>query len=168
MSESLLENARYRVELDQNGDVAHIFDKKINRELLSAPVRLAISTDNPEHWPAWNMDFEDEQRPPKAYVSGPAKISVTENGPARVAVQVERDAEGSHFVQSIRLSAGDAGDRVEFANQIDWKTQGTNLKAVFPLAAANKVATYNWDVEQFSVRPKMSANSRLLPTNGST
>ena len=146
VSESLLENARYRVELDQNGDVAHIFDKKINRELLSAPVRLAISTDNPEHWPAWNMDFEDEQRPPKAYVSGPAKISVAENGPARVAVQVERDAEGSRFVQSIRLSAGDAGDRVEFANQIDWKTQGTNLKAVFPLAAANKVATYNWDV----------------------
>ena len=43
------------------------------------------------------MDFEDEQRPPQAYVSGPAKISVAENGPARVAVQVERDAEGSQF-----------------------------------------------------------------------
>ncbi len=43
-----------------------IFDKKINRELLSAPIRLAISTDNPEHWPAWNMDFEDEQRAPQS------------------------------------------------------------------------------------------------------
>ncbi len=49
-------------------------------------------------------------------------------------------------MQTIRLSAGDAGNRVEFANLIDWKTKGTNLKAVFPLAAANKVATYNWDV----------------------
>ena len=146
VSESSLENARYRVELDQNGDVARIFDKKINRELLSAPVRLAISTDNPEHWPAWNMDFEDEQRPPKAYVSGPAKISVVENGPARVAVQVEHDAEGSNFVQTIRLSAGDAGNRVEFADRIHWKTKGANLKAIFPLSANNKMATYNWDV----------------------
>ncbi|HEX4664434.1 MAG TPA: glycoside hydrolase family 38 C-terminal domain-containing protein [Terriglobales bacterium] len=146
VSESSLENARYAVKLDQNGDVSSIFDKKVNKELLSAPIRLAISTDNPEHWPAWNMDFEDEQRAPKAYVSGSPKITVVENGPARVAVQIDRDTEGSNFVQTVRLSAGDAGNRVEFANKIDWKTKGVNLKATFPLSAGNKMATYNWDV----------------------
>ena len=146
VSDSSLENARYRVTIDQNGDVSSIFDKKINRELLSAPIRLAISIDNPEHWPAWNMDFEDEQRAPKAYVSGPAKVTVVESGPARVAVQVERETEGSNFVQTVRLSAGDAGNRIEFANQIHWKTKGVNLKATFPLSATNTMATYNWDV----------------------
>lgn len=146
VSESLLENARYSVKLDQNGDVSSIFDKEVNRELLSAPIRLAISIDNPEHWPAWNMDFADEQREPKAYVSGQAQIRVVENGPARVAVEVERETEGSKFVQTIRLSAGDAGNRVEFANRIDWKTKGVNLKATFPLSASNQVATYNWDI----------------------
>ena len=146
VSESSVENARYSVKIDQNGDVPSIFDKKLNRELLSAPIRLAISIDNPEHWPAWNMDFADEQRVPKAYVSGPAKISVVENGPARVAVQVERETEGSSFVTTVRLSAGDAGNRVEFANWINWKTKGVNLKATFPLSATNKLATYNWDV----------------------
>jgi alpha-mannosidase len=146
VSESSLENARYRVKLDENGDVSSIFDKKVNRELLSAPVRLAISTDNPEHWPAWNMDFADEQRAPRAYVSGPAKIAVVENGPARVALQIERETEGSKFVQQVRLSAGDAGNRVEFVNAIDWKTKDANLKAAFPLAASNKMATYNWEV----------------------
>jgi alpha-mannosidase len=145
-SESLLENARYSVKIDQNGDVSGIFDKEVNRELLSAPIRLAISIDNPEHWPAWNMDFADEQREPKAYVSGPAQIRVVENGPARVAVQVERETEGSKFVQTILLSAGDAGNRVEFANRIDWKTKGVNLKATFPLSASNQMATYNWDI----------------------
>ena len=146
VSDSSLENARYRVQLDQNGDVSSIFDKRLSHELLSGPIRLAISTDNPRQWPAWNMDFEDEQRTPRAYVSGPAKGRVLENGPARVAVEVTRDTEDSHFVQTIRLSAGDAGNRVEFANAIDWKTKEVNLKAVFPLTASNKMATYNWDI----------------------
>ncbi len=146
VTDSSLENARYRVRLNNDGDVASIFDKKINRELLSAPIRLAISTDNPRQWPAWNMDFEDEQRAPRAFVSGPANVRVVETGPVRVAIQVERETEGSKFVQTISLAAGDAGNRVEFSNVIDWKTKSANLKATFPLAAQNKLATYNWDV----------------------
>jgi alpha-mannosidase len=146
VSESSLENARYTVKLDQNGDVSSIFDKKLNRALLSGPMRLAISTDNPEHWPAWNMDFADEQRPPRSYVSGSPKITMVENGPARIAVQVERETEGSKFVQQVRLAAGDAGNSVEFVNAIDWKTKEANLKATFPLSATNRMATYNWDI----------------------
>ena len=145
-TESSLENARYTVRLDANGDVSSIFDKKLNHELLTAPIRLAISTDNPEHWPAWNMDFADEQRAPRAYVSGTPKITVVENGPVRAAIQIERETEGSKFVQTVRLAAGDAGNRIEFAHSIDWNTREANLKAVFPLAAGNRMATYNWDV----------------------
>ena len=37
------------------------------------------------------------------------------------------------FVQTISLSAGDAGKRVEFANVIDWNTRESNLKATFPV-----------------------------------
>ena len=29
---------------------------------------------------------------------------------------------------------------------IDWKTRQANLKAVFPLTAYNRMATYNWDI----------------------
>src|SRR6266536_1866961 len=74
VTESSLENARYRVAIDKKGDVSSIFDKKLNRELLSASIRLAISTDNPRQWPAWNMDFDDEQRAPRSFVSGEARI----------------------------------------------------------------------------------------------
>jgi alpha-mannosidase len=146
VTNSSLENARYRLKLDQNGDVASIFDKTLNKELLSAPVRLAFQSETPHDWPAWNMDWADQQKPPRAYVQGPAKISIVENGPARVALEVEREAEGSKFVQTIRLSAGDAGNRVEFGNVIDWKSSAAALKATFPLTAANPQATYNWDV----------------------
>ena len=152
-----LENTYYRVTLNEDGDVASIFDKQIGRELLSAPARLAISYDNPTQWPAWNMDWEQEQAAPKAYVSRPAKIRIAEDGPVRVALEVTRETAGSRFVQTISLSAGDAGKRVEFGNVIDWKTRESNLKATFPLAAANEMATYNWDVgtiERPTAQPK--------------
>jgi alpha-mannosidase len=157
VSENSLENQYYRVKLNADGDVASIFDKSLGRELLAAPARLAISYDNPAHWPAWNMDWDQEQAAPKAYVGGPAKIRVVENGPARIAVEVSRETAGSKFVQTIRLSAGDAGKRVEFANVVDWNTKESNLKATFPLTASNQIATYNWDIgaiERPSAEPK--------------
>ncbi len=146
VTESSLENARHRVELNPDGDVSSIFDKLLGRDLLSDPIRLAISDDAPRQYPAWNMDFDQEQAAPRAYVGGPAKIRVVEQGPVRVAVEVTRETEGSKFAQIVRLSAGDAGNRVEFSNAIDWRTLSANLKAVFPLSATNKMATYNWEV----------------------
>jgi alpha-mannosidase len=146
VTRSSLENARYRVTLNAAGDVSSIFDKSLNEELLSAPIRLAISNDAPKQWPAWNMDFDQEQAAPRAYVSGPAKVRIAEDGPARVAIEVSRDTEGSKFVQTVRLSAGDAGNRIEFSDAIDWRTLSANVKAVFPLSDTNPMATYNWEI----------------------
>ena len=143
VSENSLENAYYRVTLNSDGDIASVFDKQIGKELLAAPMRLAISYDNPEQWPAWNMDWDQEQAPPKAYVQGPATTRIVENGPARVALQVTRETNGSKFVQTIMLSSGDAGKRVEIGNAVDWNTRESNLKAVFPLTASSRMATYN-------------------------
>ncbi len=157
VSENALENQYYGVRLNADGDVTSIFDKSIGRELLAAPGRLAISYDNPERWPAWNMDWDQEQAAPRAYVGGPAKIRIVENGPVRVALEVTRETAGSKFVQTIRLSLGDAGKRVEFANVIDWNTKESNLKATFPLTASNEMATYNWDIgtiERPTAQPK--------------
>jgi alpha-mannosidase len=157
VSKDGLENLYYRVRLNQDGDIASIVDKENGRELLSAPARLAISYDNPVQWPAWNMDWEQEQAAPKAFVSGPAQIRIVEDGPARVAIEVTRETAGSRFVQTISLSAGDGGKRVEFGNVIDWKTRESNLKATFPLTASNVMATYNWDIgtiERPTAQPK--------------
>ena len=100
----------------------------------------------PEQWPAWNIDWSDQQKPPRSYVTGKTQIRVVENGPVRVALEVVRETEGSKFKQTVRLSAGDAGNRVEFSDVIDWHTVNANLKATFPLTAANTNATYNWDI----------------------
>jgi alpha-mannosidase len=157
VTEDSLDNQYYRVKINADGDIASIFDKSIGKELLAAPARLAISYDNPKQWPAWNMDWDQEQAAPKAYVGGPAKIRIVEKGPARVALEVSRETAGSHFTQTIRLSAGDAGKRVEIGNVIDWNTKESNLKATFPLTASNRMATYNWDIgtiERPTAEPK--------------
>ena len=145
-SDGELENGRYLVKVNQSGDILSIFDKLVKKELLSAPIHLALLTDNPRNWPAWNMDFDQETAAPRTLVGGPAKIRVVESGPVRVALEISREAEGSTFVQTVRLSAGDAGNRVEIGNVIDWKSKEANLKATFSLTASNPNATYNWDI----------------------
>ncbi len=143
---SSLENARYRIRIDANGDIGSIFDRKLRKEILSAPARLAFQTETPAEWPAWNMDWDDRQKPPRAFVGGPATMRIVENGAARIALEITREAEGSKFVQTIRLAAGEAGNRIEIANAIDWQTPSASLKATFPLAASSPKATYNWGV----------------------
>ncbi|MEQ9095666.1 MAG: glycoside hydrolase family 38 C-terminal domain-containing protein [Phycisphaerales bacterium] len=138
-----LENASYIVKLNAQGDVESIFDKQADTELLSAPARIGLHYENPSQWPAWNMDWEDRQLPAKAFVGeeGPVEFEVIENGPARVAVEVTRQAEGSTFTQRIRLGAG--SDRVEFDTDIDWNTRERSVRAAFPLTASNPKATYD-------------------------
>ena len=141
-----LENARFIVKINDAGDIGSIYDKAAKREVLESPTRLAMQYENPSQYPAWNMDWADAEKPPREYVVGPAKIRVVESGPVRVAIEVERETHGSKFVQRIRLASGSAGDRIEIANTIDWNTRETALKASFPLAAGNPMATYDLQV----------------------
>jgi len=145
-----------------------IFDKSIGKELLAGPVRLAISYDNPQQWPAWNMDWDQETGSAKSLCKrGRQRFRVVENGPVRVALEVSRETAGSGFLQTIRLSAGDAGKRVEIGNVIDWNTRESNLKATFPLTASNRLATYNWDIGTIQ-RPTAEPRKSLKcpPTSG--
>lgn len=138
-----LENGYYAVRLDENGDIASIYDKTAEREVLASPTRLQLLTDSPRHWPEWEIDHDDVTAPPRACVAGPARIRIVERGPARVTLEVCRDAERSTFVQQIRLAAGRAGDRVDVDCRVDWRTPRTLLKAAIPLTVSSPLATYD-------------------------
>ncbi|HEY3414725.1 MAG TPA: glycoside hydrolase family 38 C-terminal domain-containing protein [Armatimonadota bacterium] len=143
VTSNTLENQRYRVTLDTNGDVSSILDKPNNRQMLSGPARLALKYEQPADWPAWNIDWADQSAPPIGYVTGPATVRIVENGPVRVALEVTRQTGSSKFVQVIRLAASAAGNRVEFDNTINWNERKTTLKTEFSLAVSNLNATYN-------------------------
>ncbi|MEW6363792.1 MAG: glycoside hydrolase family 38 C-terminal domain-containing protein [Acidobacteriota bacterium] len=141
----ILENAAYRVTVNEAGDISSVVDRQNrNRELLARPAQLQFLHEQPKRWPAWNMDWTDRQKSPAGVVGAPAQIRLVENGPVRVALEVVRSGRGSIFTQHIRLAAGDAGRRLEIKTSIDWQSQSCSLKAAFPLTVRNPQATYNW------------------------
>jgi alpha-mannosidase len=140
VSESSLENVRYRVKLDVNGDISSIFDKEIQRELLKEPIRLELRNDPSPDKPAWRILWDTVNSKPREYLSSPT-IRVVERGPVRAAIEVTRHAAGSTFVQRVTLMEG--GDRVDVENLIDWRSPNSLLKASFPFVAANPKATYD-------------------------
>lgn len=145
VTDSTLENGRYRVRIDARGDVAEIVDRRGGeRALLAAPARLVFTPESPQDYPAWNMDWADRQKPLLGYVDGPPQIRVLEAGPVRVALEIRREARNSIIVQRVRLADGDAGDRIEFNTDVDWQSTGCALRAAFPLTVRNPQATYNW------------------------
>ncbi|RPJ84628.1 MAG: alpha-mannosidase, partial [Acidobacteria bacterium] len=136
-----LSNERYTVKLDAAGDIASVFDKQLRLELLKGPARLLMFDNYSPSWPAWEILWNSVSGAPRARARGPAKVTILERGPVRVALRVARTAGGSTFVQTIRLSRG--GDRVDVETDVDWRTPGTLLKASFPLTASNRKATYD-------------------------
>jgi alpha-mannosidase len=146
VTDNTLENQRFRVTINHDGEISSIYDKVNKTEALSAPTSLDFQFHNPGQFPAWNMDWADAQKPAYGHVTGPAQMRIVENGPVRVAIEVTRSAFGSKFIQTYRLSAGSAGDRVEVATKIDWQTRETALQAAFPFKAGNPLATYDLQV----------------------
>jgi len=138
-----LENACYRVVIARNGDIESIFDKRLGRQLLTAPARLEFLHESPRQWPAWNMDWKDRRQAPVAFMDENAAVRVIERGPVRATLEVSRQGRDSRIVQRISLAAGEAGRRIEVDNRIDWQSTGVSLKAAFPLAAANPEASYS-------------------------
>src|SRR6185436_2099552 len=50
-----LENERYAVTVDANGDIASIVDRQAKRELLKSPIRLEMRDDPSPDKPAWRI-----------------------------------------------------------------------------------------------------------------
>jgi len=142
-SRCVLENPRYRVSFDQQGFLASVHDKQLDKELLAAPLHLQLLDDTPQNWPAWEIDYDDLTAAPRATAATLAERFHRETGPARVSVTSSVPCESSTITQRVSLGAGGAQDRVEIAMTIEWRTPATLLKAAVPLNVANEHATYD-------------------------
>ena len=134
VTDSKLENLRYSIKLDGNGDISSVFDNEARRELLKEPIRLELRNDPSPDKPAWRILWDTVNSKPREYVSSP-EMHVLERGPVRASIEITRRAAGSTFVQRVMLTEG--GDRVDVENLIDWRSPNSLLKASFSLAATN-------------------------------
>ena len=135
-----LENGRYRVRLNGDGNICSVFDKEIGKELLMAPSSLGIREDNNERWPSWEIKYEDTKLPFEN-VGGVCSVQVAENGPAVVALKITKKEKGSEYSQTVSLTAG--GQRVDVENRVDWHNARSLLSVGFPLTASNPTATFD-------------------------
>ena len=142
VTEKLLENERYKVTLDSNGDIASVYDKKTGKELLSAPVSLGIFDNykGGKQYPAWEITYKDIMRKPDR-IAEFVSARVIERGPARCTVQVVQKSDDSVFTNNISLAAG--SDTVEVQCEFLWNSQQTLCKNIFSLTCENTQATFD-------------------------
>ncbi|MDR3314331.1 MAG: hypothetical protein LBS96_07745 [Oscillospiraceae bacterium] len=141
VSENTLENKNIRATLDANGDIASLYDKRLEREILCAPVRLALfDFDGKWEYPQWELYYRELKRPAAEYPAQPS-IRIVEQGAARVAIEIVRRARHSTFRQVISLDS--ASDTLRVANEIDWFALRSLCKVEVQSAAACKEATYD-------------------------
>ena len=143
VTDSTIENDRYRLTLNANGDVAAIFDKRAVREILTAPIEWQLFRDKPRQWPAWEIQYEDLLAGPRGQVGGTPHIEIVESGPVRGALRITRKDGNSTFETTIRMAAGPAGDRIDFVNDVDWDDKETLLKVAFKPTFTNDSVTYD-------------------------
>ena len=138
----VLENAKVRVEIAPNGAIRRFTDKLRNREVLAPNVianSLLAFEDRPMNFDAWDIDIYYEDRFEK--IEGVTAIAITESGPLRATVTVERQYRQSRLIQKIQLWAG--GARLDFDTWIDWHEHHTLLKASFPVDVMSPTATFD-------------------------
>ncbi|MGL5379022.1 glycoside hydrolase family 38 C-terminal domain-containing protein [Clostridium sp.] len=143
LTKSSLENNRYKVAINENGDISSIYDKGFNKEMLSKPMTLGDFKNKDKNYDIWEIDFDDINKGPESVVSGDAKISIIENGPARISLEIERSNNGSKYTQLVSLDAGEEANRVDIENKVMWAETSSFLKAEFPLTVENSNATYD-------------------------
>lgn len=136
-----LENEKYRVIFNKNGDLATVIDKKNNINVLDAPIKMAGLSDIGDlPYPAWEMRKKDLDKEPEFFANSP-EFEIIEAGPARIAIKVSRELDHSFIDQIIYLESG--GEFIRVENTVDWRNRRTMLKAVFPFSCYNKTASYD-------------------------
>ena len=156
-------NGQLRVTIGVDGTVTEIFDLVAGRSAIADRAnRLHVYLDKPRQFDAWDIDESHESAGEEIVAVVPPVI--TETGPLRVSVQVERRWRDSRVTQTYRLLAGSR--RLDIETEIDWHERERLVKAHFPLAVHTHEATYetmygsvrrpthrntSWDAAKFEV-----------------
>lgn len=145
VADKTIENAIYKLTLDDKGDIASLLDKRYDKQLVAdgKAFRLAIFEGNPSNeWPAWEILKQVMDKEPRPVESN-VMISVAESGPVRASLKVERTYGDSQFTQYITLTDGASDERIDIRTIADWNSRDVLVKAEFPLAVASEKATYD-------------------------
>ncbi|TCL68567.1 alpha-mannosidase [Hydrogenispora ethanolica] len=128
-SPTRLENEYLRIELNDRGELASIYDKEAGRELAAGLCnRLMMYKDVTTYYDAWDIDSMYERLP--VALDERATIEPVCSGPLLAALRVARPLHHSRLTQEISLRRGSR--RIEFKTVVEWAESHKLLKVAFP------------------------------------
>ncbi|HEK85923.1 MAG TPA: alpha-mannosidase [Candidatus Aminicenantes bacterium] len=138
-SNKVLENEFIKLTLDpKTGWWKSLQEKKLGREFLSGEGNvLEAIADEPPSMSAWQIGLKETLE--KLGEKG-AAIKVLEKGPVRATIEVEHNFRHSKFIEDIQLYSG--WPQVNVRMRLDWQERNVMVKAAFPVAAINPIATF--------------------------
>ena len=141
VSQLHLENAMFGVDLNPDGTIRQILDKRIDRNLIPEGLRAndwQFFQDGPERESAWNIHESFEKR--RYENTETPSIRVLSHGPVMTSVVVEGCFRKSRYRQTITLYR--RTPRIDIHAWVDWQERHVLLKAAFPVRVRSSQATY--------------------------
>ena len=139
VTEKVLENKFFRLELDEQGRLTSLFDKKQNREILSAPSNIMQLFEDPakERMSAWDIYPEYMNKETVLECAGVKRGEVT---PTKGAVELTWKFGNSSITQQLTVYSDIP--RIDFITHADWHEEMKMLKAAFFPKVRSREATY--------------------------
>ncbi len=141
VTENSIENGRYAVTIDSNGDICSIIDKKHGKDLIKKSIRhQLIKYTGSLMWPAWELNYKDIAADITEFPAFESK-KILYSGPVTAAIEVTQVHGGSVFRSVIVLDRG--SEYVKVYNEIEWWEREMLLKDRFTFSVSNEKATYD-------------------------
>ncbi len=165
ISPDMLENAFYRLALNERGQITSLYDKTNRRSVLPPGGRanvLQVFDDRPMAFDAWDIDIYYHEKMKE--VDELLEAVVEETGPLRGVLRLRWRFDDSEITQRITLYR--RSPRIDFRTTADWRQSQQLLKVAFPVAIRSTRATYDiqfgsverpthwntsWDLARFEV-----------------
>ncbi|MEY9962450.1 alpha-mannosidase [Streptacidiphilus sp. MAP12-16] len=130
----LLANGVIEARIDADGLLRSVRDLATGRDAIApdgAGNLLQLHRDQPNLWPAWNLErhYRNVRRDLTADDGAPATVTLTDEGPLLAVVRVERAFGDSRVVQEVRMTAGSR--RLDVVTDIDWRERDAVLKSAW-------------------------------------
>lgn len=146
----------YEMELNENGQLARVYDKEEEREVLAPGERgnvFQLFEDKPLDFDAWDIDMFYYQKMEE--ITAPISREVLENGPVRMVFRQQWKFHQSTITQDLVVYGKER--RIDFRTHVDWQETQKLLKAAFPVDIRSTYATY--DIQYGNVRRANNSNT---------
>jgi alpha-mannosidase len=139
--ENVIETNHYRIEINDDGNFARIYDKANDHEVLSAPGNLfQVFDDDPGHkFSAWDIAYHFEEYEYSVHQESAWQLAA--NGPLFAVFTSSWRVLDSTIEQEMWLYAENR--RIDFHTKLVWQDSRKLLKVAFPLEIRTKTATYD-------------------------